>query len=309
MSELIIGNGLCGNAVYETLSANGADVYQASRRPDKLNGHAYYVDMLDQDSVSAVLQEVQPDVIINTAAILGRRGDQNLLSSNAMFASNLLEGARTLEKSPRIVMLGSAAVYGETEVLPVPEAAPMKAQDPYGVSKRLESVLSRTLADAHGLDVVEARLGNILSPMLPESYLSSVILQQMDNIRSGKQEQVVSMRSTENMRDYTDLKNVVDGILHVAYAPDMSASVYNIASGEATTNGELARMLLQHGNMSDVEVRATDEQPEPRVGAAHVDISRLRATGWEPRVSLDETAASLVNARFWSDEGSQQAVA
>ncbi|HKR82005.1 MAG TPA: NAD-dependent epimerase/dehydratase family protein [Candidatus Saccharimonadales bacterium] len=301
MKELIIGNGFLASN-YEALmraTTRPGEVHQAGRFPETYqNPDSHYVDLLDPSAIRDVLEEVRPDVIVNGAAILGRNNDRELLGNNPTFVENLLHGVHEAGLNPRIVTMGSAAVYGpvDAKALPASEADPMQptAGDLYGRSKKEESERAHQLAQEYGLDVVEARVFNPLGPGMHGTNLITVVMNQIRKIKAGEQEPVVTVRNTEVSRDYVHVHDVVEGINKLAHTPHLDYNTYNVGSGIASSNGTLIHSVLAHSGMDHVAVQATDATPEPTVGAMQANSSRLRELGWKPQFTLDQTVASMV---------------
>lgn len=299
MTELIIGNGFFARNYAERAAELGYDTHQAGRHPEDVkHPNAHYLDMLDRDSIAAVLDEVQPDVIINCAAILGRKNDRELLDQNPIFAGNLLGCVKESGLNPRVIMIGSSATYGpvEADQLPVHETAALKplTGDLYGRSKMIESEVAHRLADEHRLDVVEARVFNPLGPGMYGSNIITAVMGQVAKIRSGVQEPIISVRNTEVQRDYFHIKDLMQAFDLVAHAKDLDHRVYNVGSGIATSNEALITSVLHQAGMEGVSIQATDTNAEPLVGAVQADNSRLAALGWRPHYSFDETIAEMV---------------
>jgi nucleoside-diphosphate-sugar epimerase len=297
MSELIIGNGFIGQAMNEAFVSMGRDVHQASRRP-KLPSRNHFVDLNQPESVASVLDVVKPDVIINCAAVVRNNGSGQV-DANPIFARNLLEGVRMSGLQPsRIVTLGSAAEYGPVNNadLPIKEDAERNPNSAYGMSKKDEIDTALEISQKHGVPLVAARVFNPLGPGLHPSNLTSAILGQMQEIRSGNQKPHIEVRNLSVERDYVHIADCVSAIGSLALAEDLPFTVYNVGSGVRTSNETLIQLALDHAGMQDVTVSATDTKPEPLVGAAQADMSRLSELGWKPAYSLDDTVAHLIRS-------------
>jgi GDP-4-dehydro-6-deoxy-D-mannose reductase len=69
-----------------------------------------------------------------------------------------------------VVAVASGELYGAPEALPVAEAAPLRPQNPYAVSKASADLLAGFYADAHGLRVIRPRAFNHAGPGQEPSY-------------------------------------------------------------------------------------------------------------------------------------------
>lgn len=295
MRELIIGTGFVAEAYKSSLSGEH-EVIQTSRNPEAHPG-TFPLDLGNVDAIEAAVRRFRPDVIVNGAAILGRNNDKHLLPQNPRNAHNLLTAVhRSGVDVQRTVLMGSAAVYGPTTALPVRETEPTHPaeQDAYGKSKVEEATVARRLAEEYDLSVVEGRIFNPLGLGLPDSNVTSRITKQLQAIQSGKQEPTVELRRLDARRDYLDVRDCASALGVLAHSSTLEHTAYNVGSGVSTTNETLVEMAIQHSGMTGVSMRQSGEQPEPLVGAAHADITRLQETGWAAQYSLSETMRGIV---------------
>jgi len=104
-------------------------------------------------------------------------------------------------------------------------------------------------------------------------------------------EPMVRVGNLEATRDFCDVGDVV-----AAYAalldPAVAPGAYNVASGVERRIGDLlAQLMRAMGVRAEIAVEAGRVRPATRSAGA---ASRLRrATGWAPRVALDDTLASV----------------
>ena len=295
MKELIIGTGFVAEAYKSSLGPEH-EVIQTSRNPEKHPG-TFPLDLSNVDAIEAAVRRFRPDVIVNGAAILGRNNDKHLLHQNPRNTHNLLSAIhRSGVDVQRTVMMGSAAAYGPTTELPVRETAPMQPseQDAYGHSKVAEASVAQELAQKYDLSVVEGRIFNPLGLGLPDSNVTSRITKQLLAVQRGEQEPVVELRRLDARRDYLDVRDCASALGMLAHSSTLEHTVYNVGSGISITNETLVKMAIQHSGMSGVTMRQSGEQPEPLVGAAHADITRLQETGWTAQYSLNETMRGIV---------------
>ncbi|AFZ67850.1 UDP-glucose 4-epimerase GalE [Deinococcus peraridilitoris] len=126
-------------------------------------------DLLDEEAVRAALRDHQPDAVVHFAALIEvgesmsdpRRFYRNNLLGSLNLANALLD-TRTAENTPvPVVFSSTAAVYGEAEVIPIPEDAPKRPTSVYGETKlSFEHVLS-AYDRAYGLPHINLRYFNV----------------------------------------------------------------------------------------------------------------------------------------------------
>lgn len=295
MKELVIGKGFLGKSYRDFAANEGYDVHMASRRPDKGDLTEHYVDLNNPDSIVAVLDKVQPDIIVHCAAVLGRNpGDQ--VEQNPVMTRNLLEGTHTVGLNlSRFVLLGSAAEYGTVEEhqLPVKEDTPLTPNYPYAQSKWEEANIAQELADKHGISLAIARVFCPLGLGLHPTNLMSRVIDQIREQKDGH-DPVIEVRNLEATRDYLHKSDCVRAIGLLAHSEQLPYRIYNVASGVRTSNEEIIRAALRHSGEPNMRVVATDLTPEPVVGVSHANITRLQGLGYEPAYTVDQTVREIV---------------
>ena len=103
---------------------------------------------------------------------------------------------------------------------------------PYGVSKLAAERYCMAFSEVYGLETVALRYFNVFGPRQnPYSQYSAVIPKFLDLARAG-QRPVIYGDGTQT-RDFTYVRNVVEGTLAAATAPEAPGSAMNVACGES----------------------------------------------------------------------------
>jgi GDP-4-dehydro-6-deoxy-D-mannose reductase len=256
------------------------------------------VDLRDADATRERMRDVAPDVVYHLAALasVGRSWDQpaRVLVDNAAISLNVLEAVRREAPSARVVVASSGEVYGPPERLPVDEAARLRPQSPYAVSKASADLLAGLYADAHGLAIVRARAFNHAGPGQGDAYALSSFARQAaagaTTIRTGR---------PDTRRDYTDVRDVVRAYRLLAACGE-AGGVYNVCSETSTSAAELVELVAAAvGRELAVEV-VPDRVRAHEVLEVRGSAARLQAaTGWEREIPLARTARDAVV--WWRD--------
>ena len=262
------------------------------------------VDLLDPAAVRAAVRDAAPAVVHHLAAraSVGRSWQEPAVtvSDNQAMTLNLLEAVREAAPDAVIVCVSSGEVYGPPAVLPVDEAAPLRPQNPYAVSKAAGDLLAGFYADAHGLRVIRARGFNHAGPGQAPAYaIASFARQVAAGIEAGADPIRVVTGNPDARRDYTDVRDVVRAYRLLAGAGE--GAVVNVCSGRSASARELIAAL---GRAAAV---AIDHQVDAGLVRAH-EVMEVRgsaarlhaATGWEPEIPLETTLADSVT--WWRTE-------
>ena len=296
---LITGaSGFAGRHLARACAEAGEDVIELSR------SSGVSVDLLDAAAVRAAVRDAAPAVVHHLAAraSVGRswREPAVTVADNQAMTLNLLEAVREAAPDAVVVCVSSGEVYGPPAVLPVDEAAPLRPQNPYAVSKAAGDLLAGFYADAHGLRVIRARAFNHAGPGQAPAYaIASFARQVAAGLEAGDDPVPVVTGNPDARRDYTDVRDVVQAYRALAAAGEPGA--FNVCSGRPASAGELVRAL---GEACGV---AIDHRVDPGLVRRH-EVMEIRgaydrlaaATGWRPAIALERTLADTV--AWWREE-------
>jgi dTDP-L-rhamnose 4-epimerase len=153
----------------------------------------------------------------------------------------------------------------------------------YGLSKLAEEDLVRLVGDRHGIQWVVLRYAAVQGRAQPfqNAYFGAL---RIFALRLAHDLPPVLLEDGHQLRDFIDVNDVARA--NVAALSSLATGTYNVASGRGHTVMDLARTLLRAA-----ERDLTPQTPgRYRVGdARHAvpDVSRLKATGWEPQIGLE----------------------
>ena len=198
---------------------------------------------------------------------------------------NLLEAARAA-RVEQVVLASSAAVYGESQELPLREDAISQTLSPYAASKQVNEVFAGMYARAFDLPVVALRFFNVYGPRqsLDSDYAAVVPI----FIRRMLDGQAVTIYGDGHQeRDFIYVGEVVRAILLAAEKPKAAELAINVCGGETVSILDLVETLS--GILSDVPA---PKFTSPRAGDIYLsqgDPSRAeQILGFRAQVSLAE---------------------
>jgi len=202
----------------------------------------------------------------------------------------------------RIVFSSTAAVYGQPDVTPIPEDAPLRPTNPYGESKLLVEKMLSWVYRVHGLRYASLRYFNVAGAMAgrgeahePESHLIPLVL----DVALGRRDRIkiygddYPTPDGTCIRDYIHVEDLAEAHL-LAYQAleDREQLIYNLGNGAGFSVREViesARRVTGHPIPVDVVPRRPGD---PAVLIASSEKIG-RELGWKPRhTSLDAIIAS-----------------
>ena len=313
MRALITGvTGFAGGHLAEYLLSLGDQVVGASvsgKWPaeladmgSKIRTIAHDLGIGDPAVLVKLLEEERPDVIYHLAAQASpgrsREDPRGAWRTNLGGTLNLLESVRTSGSSPRIVLVGTGASYGNPapEHLPVNESCPLRPTNPYAASKAAADMAGLEFALGRGGDLVVVRPFNHTGARQSDTYVLSSFARQIAEIEAGCRDHI-DVGNLEVVRDFTDVRDVVRAYRLLA-EKGVAGEVYNLGTGRSVTLSALLDHLISLARVP-VEVRISSDRlrssDHPIVLA---DASKLHAaTGWAPCFAIEQTLSDTLE--YW----------
>lgn len=267
-------------------------------------------DVSDADAVGATMSAAGPDVVVHLAAVthVGRawKERQRTLEVNVLGTGIVLQAAGRLDPPPRVLLASTGQVYDSRRAeVPFTEDSPLCPLNPYAASKRCAEVLAEQAWAGDGVPVVVLRTFNFTGPWQSTDFVCSDFARQVAWAEAGLREPSMSVGNLAAERDFSDVGDIVDGYLRAADRAEPGRA-YNLASGRPVAISWILDHLLEMATV-EIEVRQDPERLRPvDIPRLAGDASRARLElGWEPRVSLEETLASVLE--FWRRRAREEA--
>lgn len=299
--------GFIGSHLVERLAGLGANVramvrYTSSSSHGWLDGGEFggavdivAGDVASAESVDAVVEGV--DVVFHLAANISipysYQSPRDFVRSNVEGTLNVLEAARGA-RCGRVVLTSTSEVYGTAQTVPMTEEHPLQAQSPYAASKIAADKLGESYHRSFGVPVVTVRPFNTYGP---RQSLRAVVANIVVQALSGADR--LQLGALHPTRDLVFVDDTVDGFLEVAEAEAAVGSVVQLGTGQETSIGDVARLVLAAVGREAVVV---EDARRLRPAASEVerlvcDATRARVlAGWEAKVPL---ATGLARTIEW----------
>ena len=285
--------GLVGSALVRKLEAEGfRDVL--TRRRDEL-------DLLDADAVDAFFEKEKPAIVIFAAARVGgikanSEYPVEFLLENLRLQNNVISAAHAHDVR-KLLFLGSSCIYPKHAPQPIPESAlltgPLEpSNDAYAIAKIAGIKLCQAYAAEYGETFISAMPTNLYGPndnfdLATSHALPALLRKAHEAKRSGARELIV-WGTGQPRREFLHVDDLADACLFLLRNYN-SPSIINVGCGEDVSIRELAELICEIvGFAGALSFDASKPDGTPR---KLLDVSKLKALGWEPRVSLRDGIA------------------
>jgi len=243
-------------------------------------------DLQDYDAVFSAVRDV--DVIFHLGSLISIPYSyirpRDTIENNILSTLNILTAARDLGVE-KVVHTSSSEVYGTALYVPIDEKHPLQGQSPYSASKIGADKIAESFYCSFDLPVATIRPFNTYGPRQSARAIIPTIITQ------AIEQEKIKLGSLFPTRDYTFVKDTVNGFIRTAESKSSIGEVINIGSNFEISMGDLAQRISSLLN-KDIKI----VQDSSRVRPLKSEVKRLwcdnakakRLLGWEPQVSLDE---------------------
>lgn len=275
------------------------DNFTTGRR-ENLGAHADHrnldirvVDLTDASATALALQdsEVVYHLAANADVKDGWKHPRKDHEQNIVATLNVLEAMRT-NRVPRIIFSSTGSVYGVTAVVPTPESAPFPVQTSlYGASKLAAEGLIQAYVEGGVLSATIFRFVSILGPRYSHGHVVDFVRQ----LLADPSELAVLGDGTQT-KSYLHVEDCVDALVsHLA--SERALNIFNLGVDDTITVRDSIGWITAEMGVSPALKFAGGNQgwigDNPLI---HLDISAMRATGWEPRHSIKD---SVIETTRW----------
>jgi GDPmannose 4,6-dehydratase len=307
---LITGiTGQDGSYLAELLLDKGYEVFGVVRRTSH---HSYEriehlldrveivaADLLDQHSLTVVLQEVRPDEVYNLAAqsYVPTSWTQPVLTGEftALGVTRILEAIRLVHPSARFYQASSSEMFGKVTETPQRETTRFYPRSPYGVAKVYGHWITVNYRESYGLYAVSGILFNHESPRRGVEFVTRKVSEGVARIKRGLATEL-RLGNLDARRDWGFAGDYVDAMWRMLQQPEPRD--YVVGTGIAHSVRELVEIAFGHVGLDWQRYVVQD----PRfVRPAEVDLlladpSRARSElGWVPRLPFEDLVRMMVD--------------
>ena len=308
---LITGvTGQDGSYLAELLLSKGYEVVGVVRRTSH---HSYEriehlldrievvaADLLDQHSLTIVLQDTRPDEVYNLAAqsYVPTSWTQPVLTGEftALGVTRILEAIRLVHPAAKFYQASSSEMFGRVTETPQRETTPFYPRSPYGVAKVYGHWITVNYRESYNLFAVSGILFNHESPRRGIEFVTRKVTDGVARIKLGLAREI-RLGNLDARRDWGFAGDYVDAMWRMLQQP--TAQDYVIGTGQAHSVRDLVETAFNHVGLDWRKHVVTD----PRfIRPAEVDLlladpsKARRDLGWTPKVGFGELVAMMVDA-------------
>ena len=283
--------GMVGSAIRRNLEEkNYSSIYWVRRKN---------CDLRNRVHVDQYFAQAKPEYVFLAAAKVGGiLGNKNhpaeFIYDNLMIQSNVIDAAYR-NGVKKLVFLGSSCIYPKEPKIPITEdqllAGPLEtSNDAYAIAKIAGMRMCRAYRQQYGFNAVSVMPCNLYGPHDNYDLENCHVLPAMMSKFHGSLEKSVHWELTmwgdgTPKREFLHVDDLAEACYIVMQKYDEDAHI-NIGSGEDVTVKELAETIKDVVGYEHPIYWDTDKPNGTMRKVLNVD--RIKALGWEPKISLRE---------------------
>jgi GDPmannose 4,6-dehydratase len=257
-------------------------------------------DLLDQTSLTDVMDACKPDEIYNLAAqsFVAASWTQPVLTGEftAIGVTRMLEAMKKAAPRARFYQASSSEMFGKVFESPQTESTPFYPRSPYGVAKVYGHWITVNYRESFNLYAVSGILFNHESPRRGLEFVTRKVTDAAARIKLGRAKEV-RLGNLESRRDWGFAGDYVDAMWRMLQQDEPGD--YVIGTGETYSVRDLCQLAFAHVGLdyNDYVVQDKSFFRPAEVDLLISDPSRAKKVlGWEPRVTFKQLVEMMVDA-------------
>jgi GDP-L-fucose synthase len=282
--------GMVGSAIVRRLQSLG--YHQIITRTSK------ELDLRNQVAVDSFFETEKPEYVFLAAAKVGGIQANNtyradFLYDNLMIQNHVIHAAYTHQVT-KLLFLGSSCIYPKMAPQPLQETALLTGlleptNEPYAIAKIAGIKLCEAFRDQYGCNFISAMPTNLYGPNdnydLQNSHVLPALIRKFHEAKINQQSEVMIWGDGSPLREFMHVDDLAEALVHLMLHYN-DRLFMNAGTGVEITIKDLALLIKKITEYSgELVFDSTKPNGTPR---KLMDISRLRATGFEPKITLEE---------------------
>jgi len=282
--------GLVGSAIVRRLNALGArDLCLRSRAE---------LDLTDQHAVARFFAKEKPEYVFLAAAKVGGilandTQPAKFLHDNLAIQTNVIHSA-VQNGTKKLCFFGSSCIYPKLEPQPLKEESlltgPLEPTNEwYAIAKIAGIKMCQAYRRQYAFDAISLMPTNLYGPGdnfdLKTSHVLPALVRKFHEAKEGGASEVVIWGSGTPRREFLHVDDLAEAAVFLMQNHSEEQFV-NVGTGEDLTILELAQLVAQAVGFTGRIV--TDPSKPDGTPRKLMDVGRLKALGWSPKIGLRE---------------------
>lgn len=293
-------NGMVGSALVRRLARENCTVVTAARAD---------LDLRNETAVDLFMRKTRPDAVILAAAKVGgimanKTYPVEFMLDNLIIQNNVIAASYNAGVE-KLLFLGSSCIYPKFADQPITEDALLtSALEPTNEAYALAKIAGLKLCEAYrseyGADFISAMPTNLYGPgdnyNLDNGHVIPALIRKAHEAKLAGASSVEIWGTGQVYREFMHVDDAADALVHLLKTYSAAQHI-NVGTGQDTTIYAVTQTILDVVGLDAAII--TDPSKPDGTPRKLLDVSKLFATGWKPRFSL-ETGLADAYATFLS---------
>ena len=261
-------------------------------------------DFNDAPSVYRAIEISKPEKVFHFAAQsfpeVSFHTPATTLQTNTLGTTYLLEAIKNSDCDPVIVSVSTSEVYGmpEEDEIPIKETNPIRAANPYSISKVGHDLMSQYYHKAYGMKIIVTRMFSHEGARRGKQFALSSFAYQVVQNEKGKGDGFIRHGNLESTRTYAHIDDAINAYW-VCSNSNKFGEVYNIGGSETCTVGDALDKLIDMSTKKDLKKKLDEDRVRPTDITLQIpDTTKFRHEfAWTPMKNLTNVCEDLLN--YW----------
>ena len=297
------GAGFIGSYIAEKLVENGTDTKvidnlvtgkkeNLSKCFDQDNFSFLEYDLGNLDGIEDHLGDA--DILFHFAADpevrTGYSKPEDSFEQNIVNTFNLLQKIKQ-SKIKKIVFASSSSVYGDAKIIPTNEEyGPLCPISHYGASKLACEAMVSSFCHNYNIEGVILRPANVIGLRGRHGLIWDLVHKLKIN-----QDELELLGDGKQTKSFIHISDAIDGIFFSLNNLQDKVEVFNLGSEDSVEIMDVAKIVCKNMGLNEIKINLTGGVDDGRgwkgdIKIAHLDISKLKNLGWQPKLSSLEAA-------------------
>lgn len=282
--------GMVGSAIVRKLEKEGYTnlIYKTSKE----------LDLKDQAQVQEFFESEKPEYVFLAAAKVGGINANNIYRAQFLY-ENLMIEANVIHSSyvhdvKKLLFLGSSCIYPKLAEQPIHEdsllTGPLEqTNEPYAIAKIAGIKLCETYRHQYGVDYISAMPTNLYGPNdnydLQNSHVLPALIRKFHTAKMNGDKEVMVWGTGSPLREFLHVDDLAEACYFLMDNYSDPQTI-NVGFGDDLSIKDLALTVKEVvGFEGELVFDTSKPDGTPR---KLMSSERLRALGWEPKISLKE---------------------
>ena len=265
----------------------------------------YGGDLMDYASLDRAIKLSKPDKVFHFAAqSFPESSFKNpivTLHTNVLGTTHLLESIKSNEMDPVIISVSTSEVYGmpKPHEVPITEENPIRAANPYSISKVGHDLMSQYYFKAFGMKIITTRMFSHEGARRGKEFAVSSFARQ---IAMGELNGIYEVRhgNLDSVRTYNHIDDAIKAYW-LCSESTRYGEIYNIGGDETCKVGDVLDALIKKSGLPFKKIKDPERMRPTDITLQIPDTSKFRKHfNWKPEKSMDQIWDDILN--YWREK-------